>query len=215
MRIIILGASGGVGKILTQKALEAGYKTTALVRSPEKLETFSARLNVVKGDVLEYDSVYTALHEQDIVLWTIGGHDTVRAPKEQAPKPLCRLGTLNVINAMKARSISRFIGLSSWGVGESMHRVPLVFRYVIFPLILKHELNDKEEQEKLVKASGLDYTIIRPSRLTNVHKNKPLRVAETLTYQMGNSISREAVANFMLQQTTDHSYWHETIEISY
>jgi putative NADH-flavin reductase len=91
MRVIILGASGGVGKILTRKVLAAGYETTTLVRSPKKLAAFAARLKVVKGDVLDYDSVHAALQEQGVVLWTIGGHNSVRAPKGQASQPLCQL----------------------------------------------------------------------------------------------------------------------------
>jgi uncharacterized protein YbjT (DUF2867 family) len=76
---------------------------------------------------------------------------------------------------MKAAGVSRLIWISSHGVGDSAGHSGLLFERIVVPLRLRAELADKERQEALVTASDLDWTIIRPARLTNGPLTRRLR----------------------------------------
>ena len=76
-------------------------------------------------------------------------------------------GASHIIDAMKAAQVSRLIWISSHGVGDSRGRSGFLFERIFVPLRLRAEFADKERQEALVTASDLDWTIVRPARLTN------------------------------------------------
>ena len=72
MKLLILGATGGTGQALVRQALEQGHTVTAFARNPSKVKTTHSNLRVVKGDVLDYGSVETAVQGQDGVLSALG-----------------------------------------------------------------------------------------------------------------------------------------------
>ncbi len=101
-------------------------------------------------------------------LWAVGGHDAVRSRlrRETRQPRLCSEGTRNVLAAMDRHGVRRLVAVTSWGLGEAARRVPATYRLLIFPLLLRHENQDKQRQEELIRASQVDWTIVRPSRLT-------------------------------------------------
>ena len=72
MKLLVLGASGGTGKQLVQQALGQGHLVTAFVRDPAKIEVPHPNLRVVRGDVLQPDTVEAAVAGQDAVLSALG-----------------------------------------------------------------------------------------------------------------------------------------------
>ncbi len=126
-----------------------------------------------------------------------------------------RIGTRNILDAMKTCGVSRLICLSAWGIGESKGRVPVIFRNVIFPLLMKEEYEEKEAQEQLIRQSTLDWTIVRPARLTNGPRTGSYRMKAGLKFSMRSSISRADVADCMLRQLTDSTFRHMCLELSY
>jgi putative NADH-flavin reductase len=107
------------------------------------------------------------------------------------------------------------ICLSAWGIGDSKDRVPIIFRNVIFPLLMKEEYEDKEAQEQLIRQSTLDWTIVRPSRLTNGPRTGSYRMKSSLEFTSQSSISRADVADSMLRQLTDSTFRQKCLEMSY
>jgi putative NADH-flavin reductase len=176
MNIVIFGATGATGRGLVEQALDQGYDVTAFARNPASVTTQHARLSIVRGDVLQKAPVQEAVANQNAVLCTIGGHDRLRVALSGHPRApgLCTIGTSNILDAMKTCGVSRLICLSAWGIGESKARVPIIFRNVIFPLLMKEEYEDKEAQEQLIRQSILDWTIVRPARLTNGPRTRSL-----------------------------------------
>lgn len=92
--------------------------------------------------------------------------------------------------------------------------MPPLFRYVVLPLALGRELADKERQEALIRQSDLDWTIVRPSRLTNSPATGSYRIAPQLHYSSRSSVSRADLAAFLLGQLSDRSFVRSTVEIS-
>ncbi len=73
MKIVIFGATGGVGKLLVEQAVAAGHVVTAFARKPEALQTFADRITIAQGDLLNASSVEEAVKGQDVVLSAFGG----------------------------------------------------------------------------------------------------------------------------------------------
>jgi putative NADH-flavin reductase len=217
MHIVIFGATGATGRCLVEQALDQGYDVTAFARNPAKVATSHVRLTKVRGDVFHKASVQEAVTNQDAVLCAIGGHDRLRVALSGQPREpgLCTIGTSNILEAMKTCGVSRLICLSAWGIGDSKGRVPVIFRNVLFPLLMKEEYEDKEAQEQLIQQSTLDWTIVRPSRLTNGSRRGRYRMKSSLEFSLQSSISRADVADCMLRQLTDSTFRHKCLELSY
>ena len=134
----------------------------------------------------------------------VPGHDAViSALGHSRPSPEGRdlyPGAANIIEAMKAARVSRLIWISSHGVGDSRGRSGFVFEHIFVPLRLRAEFADKEREEALVTASDLDWTIIRPARLTNGARTGRLRAGPRLRISIRNSVSRADVAGFVLTE---------------
>jgi putative NADH-flavin reductase len=217
MHIAIFGATGVTGRCLVEQALDQGYDVTAFARNPASVTTQHVRLSIVRGDVFDSATVRQAVANQDAVLCTIGGHDRLRVALSGRPREpgLCTISTRNILDAMKMFGVSRLICLSAWGIGDSKGRVPVIFRNAIFPLLMKEEYEDKEAQEQLIQQSNLDWTIVRPSRLTNGPRRGRYRMKSSLEFSLRSSISRADVADGMLRQLTDSTFRQKCLEMSY
>jgi uncharacterized protein YbjT (DUF2867 family) len=101
---------------------------------------------------------------------------------------------------MKAAGVSRLIWISSHGVGDARGHSGFVFERIFMPLRLRAEVADKERQEAIVAASDLDWTIVRPARLTNGPATGRPRAQARLPVSIRDSISRADVAQFAIHE---------------
>lgn len=207
MKVLILGATGSIGRQIVQQALQAGHEVTALCRTPAKLDIQHAGLRTVKGDVLDQESIRNAMSGQDAVMVALGAG---------AAGSIRATGTANTIAAMKACGVTRLVCLSSLGVGDSRANLNFVWKYLMFGLLLRRAYADHVEQEKHVMDSGLDWTIVRPAAYTDGPLTETFRhgfAAETDDLTL--KISRADVAFFMLRQLHDVTYLRKTPGLSY
>jgi len=212
MRLLVFGSSGGTGRHLVEQALEQGHAVTAFVRDPAKLGLAHPSLTLARGDVMDYPSVERAVPGHDAVLCAIGGPagkgDTIRSD-----------GTRNIIRAMEAAGVRRFVCQTSLGYGDSraaLNRTPWHFRYIIVPLLLRGVFADHERQEEHVKRSALDWIIVRPGILTNGSRTGAYRHGFAATDRTIKArLSRADAADFMLKQLSDDSYLRQTPGVSY
>jgi uncharacterized protein YbjT (DUF2867 family) len=214
MQIAVLGAAGGVGRHVVDRLQQRGHRVRAVIRRPPGHDRW-AGVEIATADVLDPDAVAAALAGCDGAVWAVGGHDVARRAlaghRRQAD--LCATGTGNVLQALADRAPARFVVVSSWGVGDSRQRLPLAFRYVVAPVLLRAELADKQRQEELVRASDLAWTIVRPSRLTNADTTR-YRVGARLRYTARSSTSRRSVADFVARCLDQSLHVFETVEIT-
>ena len=119
-RVLVIGATGGTGQQLVQQALDRGWEVTALVRDPAKLQVTNPQLAVLKGDVLDYQSVAAAVRGQDAVISALG-HRRLFVPSRVQSR-----GTANVIRAMKEHGVHRFVCETALGLGSSAGSMGLV-----------------------------------------------------------------------------------------
>ena len=201
LRILVIGATGGTGRELVRQALELGHEVTAFVRNPARLVIDNPNLRIVKGNVLDYATVESAMRGQNAVLCALGHK------RWFYPNKILSDGTRNILRAMKTCDVPRLICESSLGIGNSVGRLGLLYTFLIGPLILPFVFWDKVRQEKLVEESDVDWVIVRPGALNN----SPARGKYRHGRNLGNflwtvRISRADVADFMLKQLTDDSY---------
>ena len=210
MEVLVLGATGATGALVVREAGRRGHHVRAFAREPRGLRVEDG-VSVVGGDVLDPDAINAAVEGQDAVVWTISAR---RADRRRPQLNLCTEGTRNVLAAMRKCGAPRLIAITSWGVGDSRERVPLFVRRLVLPLALGPELADKERQEALIRESDLDWTIVRPSRLTDARTYRPVRVAPRLAFRSAASISRQDLARFLLDELTSPRFLHATVEVS-
>jgi uncharacterized protein YbjT (DUF2867 family) len=195
MRILIIGASHGTGALAARVALDKGHHVTAFARSPQKLALEHPQLEKRPGDFHQASSVEAAVPGHDAVIVTASA-TTLKAFKEN---PLYfSQGTGYVIEAMKKAAVKRLVALSAFGVGESRRLANPIFRALVMDLLLKRPYEDHERQEQQLRASGLDWVIARPGRLTNGPARRQY-VKKTAIEPVPIAISRADVADFLVE----------------
>jgi putative NADH-flavin reductase len=205
MKILIIGGTGGTGQELVKQALQEGHHVTALVRNPGKIKFTNPNLRIVKGNVLDPASVENAVAGQDAVLSALGHKRFI------IYTTILSEGTKNIIRAMEKQHVKRFICITSLGINDSRFKLGLYYTLFVIPVILFFYFMDKAKQEKLIRASDLNWTIVRPGQLTNGKKRGTYKHGDQVgNYILTKMISRADVAHFMLSQLNDDTYVHKT-----
>ncbi|MBB5715196.1 NAD(P)-dependent oxidoreductase [Sphingomonas aerophila] len=200
-KILVLGASGGTGRLIVADALSRGHQVTALVRSPDKVDLKGAR--IVTGDARDEASLRQALAGQNAVVSALG---TPASPFREVTT--LSTATRALIAAMKAESVSRLVAITGIGAGNSAGHGGFLFDRLVFPLLLARVYADKNRQEALVRNSGLDWVLVRPAVLNNKRGRRSVRAIEDLSGFHGGTIAREDVARFVVDQVADDTWVH-------
>ena len=125
-------------------------------------------------------------------------------------------GTKNIIHAMEKHNVNRFICVTSLGINDSRFKLGLYYTLFVIPVITFFYFSDKSKQEKLIRSSNLDWTIVRPGQLTNGKKRGTYKHGVNIgNYVLTKMISRADVAHFILNQLNNKSYLHKTPGITY
>ena len=203
MNIVVFGANGPTGQDVTKQALAAGHVVTAFTRHPEAFPLRHERLRVIGGDVLNLSSVEQAIVGQDAVLSSLG------VPFSRKPIAVYSQGVANIVRAMKRYGVRRLVCVSSSATGANHDTGGgFFFDKVIQPIILstigRTTYADMRRMETELKASGLDWTIVRPSGLFETPTVTRYEVAEE--HVRGQFTSRTDLADCMLRQLTSDQY---------
>jgi len=207
MNIALFGATGGTGRPFLEQALAAGHSVKAQARTPSKLDITHPNLHVIQGDVLDADSVRDVVEGTDAVVSALGvnklGKSTVLSD-----------GTKTILEAMRRHGVTRSVWVTSMGVGDSQAPSKL-FAYFVQPVVLRNVFADKERQETAIMVSKGDWTIVRPSGLTNDAKTGEYKVNfDPEKENMSGRIPRADVADFMLQVLEQNSHLKEAVTLS-
>lgn len=210
MKLIVFGASGATGREVVRRALSHGHALRAFARDRAKLQALPG-VDVALGDVREASSVVGAVAGQDAVVLALGSGSLGR-------NNLLMVGSANVIAAMQSQGICRLIVLGAAGAipGAARNQGPLgraLFR-ILTGTLLRNVMRDQGAMEAQMAASELDYTIVRPARLTNGAETGMWRVDPKALPAHWRPIARADVATFMLQQLGDTTYSRMGVYIS-
>ena len=205
--VLIIGASKGIGLETARLALKAGHSVRALSRSATAIRLDDPKLEKLDGDALDRDMIDRTLVGVDAVIQTLG----------VSPAPelifsgtrLFSAATRVLVNAMEASGVRRLICVTGFGAGDSRGRGGLLYN-AAFCLFLGRVYADKDVQERIIRRSRLEWTIVRPTILTNGPHTGAYRVLVDPRDWSSGLIARADVADFLVKQIDDASLLHKT-----
>ena len=221
MKLTIIAATGGIGLQLLEQAVAGGHDVTAVARNPQNLSPAPAR--AVAADLASTDpaALHLAVAGADAVLSALG-------PRSKADAGVAARGTKVVIQAMQAAGVRRIIVVSAAPIGT----VPspgrphpprhdpgdgFIVRYLADPIVkraLREHYADLARMEDVLRDSGLDWTAVRPPRLTSKPVTGRYRTALGQNIRRGLFVSRADVAHYMLAILDQAETFHRTAGIA-
>ena len=201
MRVLIIGASKGIGLETTRQALDAGHVVRALARSATAITVSNHSFEKMPGDALKPEDVVAALAGVDVVIQTLG----VGLGDLFRPVHLFSDATRVLIAAMTTQGVKRLICVTGFGAGDSQASISCLQR-LPFQIVFGRAYDDKSLQERLIKESELDWTIVRPGVLTSGPRTGRHKILSKASQWRNGIISRSDVAEFLVRQIGDQTY---------
>jgi putative NADH-flavin reductase len=217
MKIALFGASGATGTLLTRRCLAAGYEVTALLRTPE---TFPMRdlVDVIQGSAFDTTPVRQTIAHADVVLSALGASSLKKEDVLERAVP-------QIVAAMQETStqpkpIRRIIVLGSAGaLPTSLDKQPAWRRWIVQNIVyntfLKWPIASQISQWDTLSHSSLDWTMVMPPMLTNTPGHGTYRIDGEALPTNGSRISREDVADFMMQQINNPQWIRKGVYIAW
>ena len=202
-RVAVLGASGGVGRLVVTRALERGMTVACQTRDAAKLAYLADRVEVSAFDPRDQFELGKFIKDSDVVVFALGvdslGSTTLFSDV-----------TGKLLDAMVKEGVERLIAITGVGAGETRGHGGFLYDWIVFPLFTRKRYADKDQQEKLILASGLDWTIVRPAPFSERRVPGPLEIHKTVLPGMVlRRVTRDEVAAFVVDQFDCHGYLHE------
>jgi len=204
MKILLLGATGAVGKLALDDLLTANHEVKALVRNASVVNKKHLRLTVVQGEATNAADLDKVLAGQDAVLSTIG------APTNKRTTLRADIAR-NLVAGMKKHGVPKLVWLDAAGVGSSREfvlRSSFLFGRILMPLFLNHMYEDAAVADAIIEKSGCDWVVVRPVSFTNNAKTGNVSVVTdmSLTVSLHLRMARADVAAFLVEQVVKDDY---------
>lgn len=208
--IAVFGGTGRSGRHVLEQALAAGYEVRVLARSASGLRIRGPRLTVIEGDVLDADAVDRVVAGSSAVI-SVFGH------VKGSPGTLQTDGTRNITEAMARHGVRRIISLSGGGLPDPAHDRPRAADRIIrvlLRLLSPTVLDDAEGHLRVLRASGLDWTVVRGPRLKDTPYTGVYRVG-WVGVDASTSVGRADLAEFLLHSVENRTFLHQLPLVSY
>jgi uncharacterized protein YbjT (DUF2867 family) len=216
MKVLLLGATGRTGRLVLEELLHQKHQVHALVRDRSRVHVAAENLQIFEGDTRSAQSVYEAMRGCDVLINVLNVSRKSDFPWARLRTPECFLSETmqNVINIAGTIGLKKLILCSAWGVHETKYHVPLWFRWFINNSNIGKAYRDHERQEERLRASDINYVIVRPVGLTNLKTPGKVRVTTNNNPRPRLLISRSDVAKFLVNQIYDQTFLQQTVTIS-
>lgn len=205
MKVLIFGATGGIGKWAVKHALMQGHEVTVFVRNASKVQSLSGDVRVIEGSIEDFQLVCEALKNQEAVIWCVGIPMT-----NKYERMVSLAGHRILLEAMGKTGVKRLI---DWGTPSVKADGDKRSFITLLPPFMASILFSKAKAEmvaigELLKASDLDWVMVR----FMMPKDTPYTgevVAGFGDKKMNWAISREDIAAFMIEQLTNNQFLHK------
>ncbi|MDX6741907.1 NAD(P)-dependent oxidoreductase [Actinocorallia sp. A-T 12471] len=211
MHLTVLGASGRTGRQIVRQALDAGHRVTSVVRDPARLDPARhPSLEAFTADPLDPVALAPAVAGRDAVISALG-------PNSRADGVICTAGARAAIAAARETGTRRLVVITGAGAFIDDGDGPFtraVFKPLLRRLYLGAQFTDFENAEREVRASALDWTLVRPPRLTD-GPARPYRTAVDRNIRGGLTLSRASLATAVLALLPDPATTHHHISAAH
>jgi putative NADH-flavin reductase len=198
MTVAVLGATGATGRHVVSTALQRGHHVVALVRRAGMFAPSEGLDEVTWPQVTDVAALTRALPGTSVVISALGGAD-------KGPTTVCTEGIRSAVTAMKAAGVARLIAVSAHGVLETHDKS--LYSLAVWANVAER-MRDKETMEPLITASGLNWTIVRPPKLSDHDEIGKYRAGTDLRIRLWSSIGRADLAAFLLDEAETPQYAH-------
>ncbi|MGD9784841.1 MAG: NAD(P)-dependent oxidoreductase [Hyphomicrobiaceae bacterium] len=209
--VLVIGASQGVGLETVKALLADGHTVRALARSADKIAIEDPRLEKISHSALDRDAVARALDGVDTVVQVLGvGRNASSLETLVRGTTLFSRSTRILVDLMRAQGPRRLITVTGLGAGDSRGHFGFFYDGLMFPLFLKRVYDDKDVQERIVRDSGLDWTIARPGVLVSAPVTGRYRALDDPATWEFKTIARADVARFLADEVAEARHLHRT-----
>ena len=216
MKVLLLGATGRLGRCVLRDLVDSGHTIHLLARYKERLPFEHPNVKVYIGNVSDEGHLREALQGCEAVLNVLNISRNSDFPWAKLRTPVTLLSTTMkaLIKVMNSCQVKRVVVTTAWGVGDSWREVPRWFRWLIEHSNIRYAYQDHQRQEKLLQSSGLDWTIVRPTGLTNSPKIRKLVISRHGKPRPYLIISRSHVSRMIVNTLEAREYVGEMVTIS-
>ena len=166
------------------------------------------KLNNLKGEINESNTFNNLVGGKSAIISTIG------LKPSSNDVTVYSQGIKNVLAAGKDAGTNRIVTVTGIGAGDSKGHGGIFYDRILNPLLLKTDYADKTRQEKILKSSDSQWTIVRPGFLVDEASEKAYRVLDKTDGLVSGSISRADVAHFLLASVEQNTYVQQTVFLS-
>jgi putative NADH-flavin reductase len=217
LNIAIFGASGATGNLLTERCLANHHHVTALLRTPKNF-LLRDHVRIIQGSPFDLGSVRQTIEGADVVLSALGANSLKKEDVLERAVP--QIITAMHETASQPKPVRRIIVLGSAGaLPDSLDKQPAWRRWIVQNIVyntfLKHPVASQISQWNNISSSNLDWTMVMPPMLTNARGHGTFRIDGEALPRNGSRISREDVADFMMQQIDNPQWVRKGVYISW
>lgn len=207
-KIAIIGGTGRVGKHLAMEAIQQGYYVRMLARNPEKISYKTEKMDIVKGQIQDINTIRELFKDCNIVINTFG--------QPAKDDPIYSKVTTTILDVMQDLNINRYIGVSGGSLtidGDKkslLNRVGAKLFEVLFPKMMEDK---KLEWEILLNSKNIKWTLLRLPFVKDSLTSKSIKVG--LTDMPGTKITNQDIAAFIIKHLDDPQFIHKSPFISH
>ncbi len=203
MKVVLFGATGRTGRLLLEGAVQRGWTVTAAVRDPGKLDPVPPGVQVVRVEARDGESIARAIAGQEVVISAFGGDGLSRSD-------VLTTAMRHIVAGMAAHGVHRIVWIASAGIdGE----IPGPFGWLV-QFILRHVLADHRGAVDQLRASALEWTVVRPMGLTDGPLTRNVRLALEGIPPGGRNVARADVAHVVLETIAHANHVREAPAVS-
>jgi putative NADH-flavin reductase len=206
MIISVFGASGRSGRAFISAASAAGFALRLHYRSAPEDEA-PPLATVIVGSLNDPTAVREVLRGADAVVILFG-------PRPKARGVFTAKATKAIIEGMQAQGQKRLLCLTGAMIGDSQNNLSIPMRTLEFAIRRlgdDEQADDRTAQERVVRASKLDWTLVKPPRLTESSDVTPVQAAGDLSVGLRSRMSRATLAAFLLEEIRERRYLGQAV----
>jgi putative NADH-flavin reductase len=211
VKLLIVGAGGRTGRILTRRALEHGHDVTAFVHNGSPFRLRHPRLTIRYGDVRKRGDVERAAAGHDAIVSVLAPRGSARTTGSVYIE-----GTRNIADAAEATGVRRVVVVSAEGAGVDPDELPMAYRIILtIPVVARLYPDIAAMERELTARANLDWTIVRAAVLTNQAARGRYRTSTGDVVPDGLRIGRADLADYLLRVTERREHQRERVAIAY
>ena len=215
MEVLLIGANKGLGYQVLKELLSKKITVNCLIRRKGLINFESKYLNIFYGDATNLSDLKKSIGNSECIISTINVQRKNIFPWSRLTNSKTTISDFakNSIIASEDK-INRIITISAWGVGESMEKIPKLFKFLIKFSNLKYPYIDHDIHEKVIENSNLNWTIIRPTALTNETKYHDIEEFKGKRKINKVTIGRKSLAKYVVKIIDDKYFYRKKITVS-